>query len=247
MSFKNARFDTYIYRVLGQVHPTNGMSGDGLSTMNNLDRIVLQRLVTAANRVMVATAGRKTMGTREIQTAVRLTFPGELSKHAISEGTKAVVKYNTSKSERVKGTAGTKAKPQSRSKLAGIVFPVTRVENIMEELSNSERKKETTAVYLAAVLEYVTAEVLELAGNAARDNKKVRITPRHITLAIRNDQELNKLFQGVILSGGVIPHIESSLIKTKPEKEEGAPKKKRVVKKKPEAKAGKKAGGAKKK
>ena len=64
--------------------------------------------------------------------------------------------------------------------------------------------------YLAAVLEYLCAEILKLAGNAARDNKKARIVPRHITLAVKNDKELNKFLGGVaIASGGVLPNIHA--------------------------------------
>lgn len=68
-------------------------------------------------------------------------------------------------------------------------------------------------MYLAAVLEYLTAEILELAGNACRDNKRNRIIPRHILLAVRNDNELNKLFADAIISqGGVLPYINAVLL-----------------------------------
>ena len=77
-------------------------------------------------------------------------------------------------------------------------------------------------MYLAAVLEYLAAEVLELAGNAAKDNKKNRIVPRHILLAIRNDEELNRLMANTtIADGGVLPNINAALLPGKTGKKGG--------------------------
>ncbi|XP_008850575.1 histone H2A type 1-D-like [Nannospalax galili] len=106
----------------------------------------------------------------------------------------------------------------SFSSRTGLQFPVGRVHRLLRKGNYSERVGAGAPVYLAAVLEYLTAEILELAGNAARDNKKTRIIPRHLQLAIRNDEELNKLLGKVtIAQGGVLPNIQAVLLPKKTE------------------------------
>jgi len=112
-----------------------------------------------------------------------------------------------------------KGKSKSRSSRAGLQFPVGRIHRLLRKGNYAERVGAGAPVYLAAVMEYLAAEVLELAGNAARDNKKTRIIPRHLQLAIRNDEELNKLLSGVtIAQGGVLPNIQAVLLPKKTEK-----------------------------
>lgn len=118
---------------------------------------------------------------------------------------------------RVKGT-----KAVSRSQKAGLQFPVGRIARFLKNGRYAQRVGSGSPVYLSAVLEYLAAELLELAGNAARDNKKTRIIPRHIQLAVRNDEELSKLLGSVtIANGGVLPNINSVLLPKKVAKGKG--------------------------
>ncbi|KAJ3183465.1 histone H2A [Geranomyces variabilis] len=131
---------------------------------------------------------------------------------------------------------------KSRSSRAGLQFPVGRLHRMLRKGNYAQRVGadvfvidpspfglnfiKGAPVYVAAVLEYLAAEILELAGNAARDNKKSRIIPRHLQLAVRNDEELNKLLGNVtIAQGGVLPNIHNVLLpkKSKGKGEKGAP------------------------
>ena len=89
-------YSTYIYKVLKQVHPDTGISNKAMSIMNSFVNDIFERIAEEASR-LAAYNKRSTISSREVQTAVRLILPGELAKHAVSEGTKAVTKYQSSK------------------------------------------------------------------------------------------------------------------------------------------------------
>lgn len=104
-------------------------------------------------------------------------------------------------SENSKGDKG-KEMPESRSRRAGLQFPVGLIHFMLREGNYAEDVSNGSPVYLAAVLEYLVTEIVELAGNVARDNQETRITPRHLQLAIRNDEELNRLLAGLTIAYG---------------------------------------------
>ena len=88
-------FGIYIYKVLKQVHPDTGMSKKGMSIMNSFINDIFERLAVEAGK-LARYNKKSTLSSREVQTAIRLILPGELAKHAVSEGTKAVTKFTSS-------------------------------------------------------------------------------------------------------------------------------------------------------
>jgi histone H2A len=110
----------------------------------------------------------------------------------------------------------TKSKSRTKSDRSGLAFPVGRINSILKKEKRTKRMSELCAPALAAGGEYLLAEILELAANVARENKTTRISPRHIELAIRGDDELNRIFRHTTISeGGTMPLLHDILV-TKP-------------------------------
>lgn len=104
---------------------------------------------------------------------------------------------------------------------AGLLMPVARIHRALRKGKYANKISESASVYMATALEYICVEILEGAEIEAKNSKKHRITPRHIALSIRQDNELNALFKDAIFSqGGVVPHIHKELLmkKTTPAK-----------------------------
>lgn len=173
-------FQLYMKKIVKQVHPTLSIDTDALDNLNAFINLFIKKIVFESIKLQNSDASvsprgslstRKTMDARTIQHAVKSIIPGELSKHAVSEGLKAI-------------RAGRKANI--------LVIPVARVKNAMKKYYNG-RMAETAAIYLAAVCEYMLAEFLELSGNAAKDLKRKRINVRCLFLVANGDEELKML------------------------------------------------------
>jgi len=174
------QFDTFIYRVLKQVHQESLITGKAMSQLNHLINVVGNALAVQAN-TLCKFGDKSTLSARELQNRVRFIMPFDLAKFAVSEGTKAVTKFSGSNKKGVRSNVR-----------AGLVFPPARAERMIRATGIS-RISAGASIYLSAVMEYISAEILELAGNTARDNKKVTISVKHINQVVNSDACLDKL------------------------------------------------------
>jgi len=209
-------FSIYIYKVLKQVHPGTGITSEAKAQVNSLLNVVAEAISSKAAFICHKDK-KKTLSSRMVQAAVRLVLPGELAKHAVSEGTKAVTKFITSE-------AGGRGRPITQQARAGLWFPPARAERFLRNAHCTGREYNGglrgaigsgSPVYLAAVLEYLSAEISELAGNCARDQRRTRITSRCLYIAMQNDYELTDLVKRVewqVYGGGVLPNVHAALL-----------------------------------
>ncbi|XP_026839408.1 uncharacterized protein LOC113564769 [Drosophila erecta] len=206
--------------VNGKLIQTKGKGASGsfklsASAKKDKDPKAKLKVLSVEKKVQSKKVTSKKTGASAKKTAAGAADKKPKAKKAVATKKTAEKKKLESKmSGRGKG-GKVKGKAKSRSNRAGLQFPVGRIHRLLRKGNYAERVGAGAPVYLAAVMEYLAAEVLELAGNAARDNKKTRIIPRHLQLAIRNDEELNKLLSGVTIAQGTVVKLKSEMARTK--------------------------------
>jgi len=207
-------FSTYIYKVQQEMKG-NGMSKKGMAVMNSIVTDVFDRLMKEASDA-AKYAKKATVGHKEVKTAVKFILPGDLCEEAIKNADKAVEKFEQVSKD---GAKLSRKKSVSRSSKAGLIFPVGRVARHMKKARVASRVGAAAPVFVAAVLEYITREVLDKGMKELAKGKK-RITPRVVSLGIMGDDELKQVFSKVtIASGGVEPdNIHPSLLGKKAQK-----------------------------
>jgi histone H2B len=206
---KQPNFGSYIFRVLKQVNSDTSISSSAKYTINEITKSLIVDITNCAANLAL-NANKKTITARELQAATRILLPPQLSTHAISNGIKAVAKYN----DQIEGLALIAGRPKSRvATLAGLKFSPSRVRALMRMHSSIGRIGVSAAVYLAAVVEYLVAELLEVSGTYAQGSNRVRIINRDVFLTVSNSKDLVELFSSkkYLLGGGVKPTLAKSV------------------------------------
>lgn len=203
-------FETYILKILKQTTPEHSITANAKQQLNSAI-CYLATEITKIALYLTQKAKKKTLSEKEVLQAVKILFPTELSTNAVFEGERSILKFTNED-----------RKNASRQDKAGIIFPPSITEKFLRNFDYSNYMVTKKApIFLAAVLEYLTQDILQLSAEIANDNNRVRITIRDLELSVRMDPELSILFTKcniAFIGGGVVPFIHSSLLSKKPQK-----------------------------
>jgi histone H3/H4 len=195
---KNHFFEIYISKVLKQVSPDNGITSNAKQQLNSFLCILLKEITTIVSELTIISK-RKTISLKEIKNALNVILFGELLSCCMKEGERACDAFSIE----------TKGSKHSR---ANIIFPPSLIDKFLRNNCNFSIAS-LAPVYLAAVLEFITFDILDISVKHSKETKHNRITVRDMELSVRNDIELDTLFKKYnisFLGGGVVPFIHNS-------------------------------------
>lgn len=229
-------FESYITKILHQVSPENKINTNAKQQLNTA-LCHICRMICDQSLKLSEFASKKTVDIDEISNSLAIVLSGELLKHCIKEGDNAVKRYQDFNQTKI--TLGARIPSTSRSIQADIIFQPSITERFLRRFGYSKSMVTANSpIFLAAVIEYITSEILNISSIKAQESRMSRITVRHMELGIRNDPDFYQLFQKLnlkFLGSGFTPGIHKELLikkkqKKKPVKEikeEGSKKVKR--------------------
>lgn len=199
---KELNYKIGIRKVLSQLHPDAQITKAALLLVNNMLIHLTVKLIKASNNISNL-AKKKLLSIADITAAVKIVLGDELANYSIAEGNKAVLKYKNSRNVK---------KNFAKEKYAGLQFKISATYALVQKnINKGSSVFEDAVVFLTAAIEQIAAELLDLSGNVVTGNKRIQMTPRDVFLAVRNDDELNKIFRGFMLGTGVVPNIDHKL------------------------------------
>ena len=210
---KKYTLESSVAKVFKGKHSDNTLSGKSKSVLTSMANDTFQKIADAARELLIS-AKRVTLMSGDIEAAVKLVYAGtDLVNKAISCGTKAVTKL-TSGTDGARTRSQAKKTPQKRESKtvkAGLIFPVTRVTELLKK-SGFKRVSPGAGAYLAAVIQCIVSEVSNDAVNEGVQLGKSRLQNSHVGRAIKLDEDLNRVYGKVtIASSGVVALTKEEL------------------------------------
>ena len=221
---KNPEFGLYIYTILRQIDSDISIKRGVVIAINDILKHLLSKILAEAQR-LTKYNGKHTMTSREINAAVNLILSEQLAEHAAKSGIIASKKYadtieeNKSKKQQLSSTEEednekTAEKRTSRSQKAGVIFPVSKLSNIIREYGYAKRVGSTAPVFLSAVLDYMTFEIIESCIEQISSTPLKRITCKILNQSIHKDEDIYKsIYPYILRSGGNV--VNTRAIPTK--------------------------------
>ena len=218
---KTTRYFTYyLSKIVKNIYPEGALTSDARKQINSILILLAEKIAFFTHKITVNITNKKTISIKSIEGALKLNFEGDLRKHAIAEGYKAIQILSNYTSTDVEIPSEERKKYISRQEKAQIIFPPAILEKFLREFNFSKIfLAKDVALFFAASLEYIAMEIIASSIFQVKEENRVRITVRDIEIGCKKDEELRILLSKnniQFLGGGVIPFIHPFLANKKP-------------------------------